>query len=469
MNVYSYDKLRDNFEKELKSESMPENLYKSVDNISRIILTIISTKGNGWAEQVVDDKGQQLLSKEEQVQFTETFKPHIESIIGFMGNKMSGGAGDLGSALGSALAESLSTSGNNESKSSETSDCTPKAPEDLTLDGLFYTIVNKVNEIDKIFNNIGIIRTSEIEHDRKEDITIIPKALAVTPTTILLQQTLIIPYRTLTFMAYLALDIGRIVISSRGNIFGRKIMTVLLAIFELLRGDWKKSILTIIGYYTDNYVLLGELMKIYLSMFRKINPKLQESIIYGTYDSTKSFIVGILLSIFQVISPYHMRMAIITAFDGIKFKKDTKDGIAENIGLSARPDYLSPSWEDINNLQALMTDEAFMCSCQFMDLVKAVSESAIIKIVLEIMGIPVIEEAKRRKCPEPCHDMKEKTGCTPFITQVLKENKLDKTRKITRTAETPVTPGSTSAKPTKVAKGGRRLRHANSSKSMNKH
>ena len=87
MSRYNYDNLRGNIEKELKNETMPENLYKSVDSVSRILMSIIDTGGEGWAAQALNDNGQPIFNEEEQKRFTEVFEPHIQSIIGFMGNK----------------------------------------------------------------------------------------------------------------------------------------------------------------------------------------------------------------------------------------------------------------------------------------------------------------------------------------------------------------------------------------------
>ena len=68
-----------------------------------------------------------------------------------------------------------------------------------------------------------------------------------------------------------------------------------------------------------------------------------------------------------------------------------------------------------------MTDGAFICSCQFIDLIEALEKSTTLKIVLEIMGIPIIKEAKERKCPQPCPDM-NRDICTTFAEQAINDN-----------------------------------------------
>ena len=416
MSRYNYDNLRGNIEKELKNETMPENLYKSVDSVSRILMSIIDTGGEGWAAQALNDNGQPIFNEEEQKRFTEVFEPHIQSIIGFMGNKTR-------NETRNEIPNKMS-GGELDTNTSTTTQNKPICPPvngaiEPTFDGLFYGIVNKINEIDKVFNNMGIIRKFENDNDLLPDPKPLLPLIAIPGFGILGQVP--VSYRFITFLVYLALDLGRISISSSGNIAGRKIMTIILALYEFLRGDWKKSILTMIGFYTQNNLMLGEMLKIYLSMFRKLNPKIQESIIYGTLDSVKSFVVGLLLSIFKVTSPLEVRRPIIEAFQKIEEKKGKRDKQIGEAGLLPRPDYLIPTFEDLNNVQALMTDGAFICSCQFIDLIDALEKSTTLKIVLEIMGIPIIKEAKERKCPQPCPDM-NRDICTTFAEQAINDN-----------------------------------------------
>lgn len=160
-----------------------------------------------------------------------------------------------------------------------------------------------------------------------------------------------------------------------------------------------------IGYYGMMPMLIGELFKIFLTLFRMFSPQIQHSIIFGSLDAAKSFIVGILLSIFQVTAPEEIRLPLIGVLEKIAQKKAEMDGTLESVGLSARPDFLSPTWNDLNNIQAVMSDEAYICSCDFEELVKAVDNSAIIRIVLQILRIPVNRDMILYKCgKEPCKD-----------------------------------------------------------------
>jgi hypothetical protein len=116
-----------------------------------------------------------------------------------------------------------------------------------------------------------------------------------------------------------------------GPSIGRKILSILLSILELLRGDWKKSILTLIGYYGMMPMLIGQLLKVFLTGFKMLDPQLQQSIVYGTLDSAKSLMIGFLLAIFQVTAPEEIRLPLIGSLEKISQKKAEMDGTLEDI------------------------------------------------------------------------------------------------------------------------------------------
>jgi hypothetical protein len=104
---------------------------------------------------------------------------------------------------------------------------------------------------------------------------------------------------------------------------------------------------------------------------------------------------------------------LIDILKKIADKKQEMDGTLEGIGLSKRPEYLSPNWNDLNNIQAVLSDKAYICSCEGRQLVAAVNKSAIIRIILEILRIPINEDMITQKCG--------KEDCKDFITTLVKE------------------------------------------------
>jgi hypothetical protein len=400
---YTFEELREEFNNELLNKNMPERLYRSTDGIMRIINAIVKTNGQGWAAQVLNNDGKPLLTKDEQIQFTDAFQPYLETIIDYFSSddiKLSGGQNNPTVEI--------------------------PGPDDI-----YAKIINKIGNVDSTVNSYaskyGILKL-EKEYDLEEDIRLIPKPVQIAIATAIFGLTetppeiteeilnqIKIPFRLIITTIFMILDIARLGIGVAGPSIGRKILSILLAILELLRGDWKKAILTFIGYYGMIPMFIGQSLKVFISLFEMFAPQIQHSIVFGSLDATKSLIVGLLLSIFQITAPEEIRLPLINILEKVAQHKAKMDGTLENIGLSARPDYLSPNWEDLNNIQAVINDKAYICSCEFKELVKAVNTSAIIRIVLQILRIPVTQDMVEYQCgSEPCKD---------FVTTVVKEAK----------------------------------------------
>jgi hypothetical protein len=415
---YNFEELRNHINDTLLNIQMPDKLYKSVDGILRIINTILITKGDNWASQVLDENRKPLLTPEEQAKFTNVLKPHIESIINFFDSDKMLGGGPL------SVTEMTDTAGVAEG-----------------IDDVYSTLINRIGNINSTVNNYaskyGILKL-EKEHDIDDDVKITPKPVNIAisqgvlglstmagfpiapPVTMDVLSKIKIPFRTIIFTIYLILDIARLAIGITGPAIGRKIMSILLAILELLKGDWKKAILTIIGYYGMIPMLIGQLFKAFLTLFRMLSPDIQNNIIFGSLDVGKSFIIGILLSIFQVTAPAQIRKPLIDILDKIAKRKAEIDGTLESTSLPERPEYLSPNWNDLNNIQAVLSDKAYICSCEGRQLVAAVNNAAIIRIILEILRIPISEDMITQKCG--------KEDCKDFVTTVVQEG-VDKINK----------------------------------------
>jgi hypothetical protein len=304
------------------------------------------------------------------------------------------------------------------------------------VDDIYTKIIDRIGNVNTTVNNYaskyGVLKL-EKEHDLEPDIRVVPEpaALAISESlfglstaagfpippnlTLEVLSKIKVPFRTIIFIIYLTLDVARIAMGIVGPSIGRKILSILVALLELLKGDWKKAILSLIGYYGMMPMLIGQLLKVVFTLFGMLAPQIQESIIFGSLDAVKSLIVGLLLSIFQITAPEQVRLPLISVLEKIAQHKAQMDGTLQDIGLSARPDYLSPTWNDLNNIQAVMSDKAYICSCEFEELVKAVNNAAIIRIVLQILRIPVNKEMIEYQCGnEPCKD---------FVTTVVKDAK----------------------------------------------
>ena len=430
-NAETYANVRRQIEETLTNKDFSKNLYQSTDGMTRILDAILSTKGEDWAAHVVDEQGQPLLTEAEQQQFTIAFQDHVYALLNFFGAHLSqeGGADPFQPSISqlTGLPDDFLTA-----KQQQATGLEQDPTKMIGIDDIYTKFVDRIRSVDQTVNNYaskyGVLKL-EKEYDLLPDIRLIPEpvALAVSEgvtalgsavgvpippsTTMDILGKFKLPFRTIVFAVYMTLDITRISMAVSGRDTGRKILSILVSLLDLLRGDWKKSILSFIGYFGMSPLLYGEFGKVFLTAFSMFSPPLQDTMILGSLDATKSFLVGLLLAIFQVTAPEEVRLPLIGALERVAQHKAKMDGALESEGLSARPDYLAPTFEDLNNLQAVISDPAYLCSCEFQNMVDAVNRSSTIRVVLQLLRIPVTTEYKEYKCG--------KGPCKPFVTKVV--------------------------------------------------
>jgi hypothetical protein len=186
------------------------------------------------------------------------------------------------------------------------------------------------------------------------------------------------------------------------------------------------------GYFGMTPLLYGQIGKIFLTAFRMFSPDLQENFMFGSFDAAKSFAIGVLLSVFQVTAPEEVRLPLIESLQKIARRKAEINRTLKAVDVPARPDYLSPSFQDLNNVQAVIHDKAYICSCEFEDFVKIVDKTSIIRTILQLLRIPVTEEFKKATCgPEPCK---------PFVKELVEEVKEESAVEEKKNNSTPESP-----------------------------
>jgi hypothetical protein len=284
-------------------------------------------------------------------------------------------------------------------------------PAEEGIDSLYKSFFDKLDSITaqakKFASNYGILKYQQ-EYDEKEDIQIVPEVLismsdptGVSPTSMSLRK-IKVPMRTLIFAVYLFLDVIRISSSATGSDSQRKLLSIVVALFDLLKGDWQKALMSFAGYYSTSSMLLGELLKIYFTLFQSISPRFQQSLVYGSLDAAKSLMVGLLLQVYQIVAPYDQRIIMIEGFKQIKENKERIDKVLTDNDLPAQADEFVPTMDDFNNLQFIMDDPNYVCSQQVEELVTEINNSPIINFIIEdILRIPTTEHMKKYKgCPD---------------------------------------------------------------------
>jgi hypothetical protein len=306
----------------------------------------------------------------------------------------------------------------------------------MGIDNIYAKVIQRMGMINSAVNDYaskyGVLHM-EKKSDVEPDVRLIPEVLAqaiskgltsvsgIPPQTSMeVMNKFKVPFRLIVFAIYLFLDTARITASVTGSDSNRKILSIMLALLDLLRGDWKKAVLSFMGYYGTSPLLMGQMVKVYLSLFQTLSPTVQDSIMYGLLDTTKSFIIGALLAIFKITAPESVRLPLIGMLEKIAKKKAEIDGTLVDAGLSARSDSFSPTFDDFNNIQALMDDPEFICSSEFETLIEQVNNTAIINIILQILRIPVTKEFREYRCGTK--------PSKPFLTLIVEKAKEDKAK-----------------------------------------
>ena len=394
---YELDSAIKEIEQLFKSTELIPKLYQSVESISRILCAIIKTGGDNWLNELNDLQ----LNSIERVKLNNVFQPYIPFILSFFNGKMKGGANEVSTDDTEELEEVKDVT--NTADVSDAVDASDNyGPDDLTekIMNIFGFIDSTVNQV--ALSDFGILKM-EKDSDSEPDMRLFPDFITkpiygINPAISKGLEQIKVPFRTLVIVVYLLLDIARMAFASAGNDTNRNILSIVVAILDLLRGDWKKAIMTIMGYFGTTPLFMGQLGKVYLTLFQTLSPNIQNNFIFGTIDSVKSLIVGILLAVFKVAAPYELRRPIIEVLDTIAKHKQDIDGVLEASDLKPLPEYMAPTFNDFNNLQSLMDDPAFICSSEHQELVKTIDNSAIIHIVLQLLRIPVTERFREYHC-----------------------------------------------------------------------
>ena len=372
---YQLDNVIKQIEHLFKNSALIPNMYQSVENLSNIINAIVKTNGVEWASQL-------NVSEMDRSRFTEVFRPYISTILSFFGKEMKGGAEKTEDVKNENIKEGT-------------------GPDDITE-----KIMNAFQYIDSTVNqaasDYGIVKY-ENAYDTEPDIRLFPDIITkpiftINPVISKGMEQIKVPFRMLVIAVYLFLDIARMSVASAGQDNNRRILSVVVALFDFLRGDWKKGILSIMGYFGTTPLFMGQLGKVYLTLFQTLSPTIQKNFIFGTIDSVKSIIIGVLLSVFKIAAPLEVRQPLIDVLATIAKNKKSIDDTLESADLEPLPDYMSPTFHDLNNLQALMDDPAFICSTEHEELVKTIDNSAIIHVILQLMRIPVTERFREYQC-----------------------------------------------------------------------
>ena len=325
------DQLRKQITSALSDRNIVQHLKESTDGVVDVLLAIGTKDNDQWATHV---KG---LTPTEQQQFTEAFRPYVGLIRAiFHPNKdrpsMKGGQAaakapsnassqgtpsqgtpSQGTSSEPTFAKEANMSEEEvqaklEQSTGKSSDPTSNPETMMGLDNVYAKVMQRIGQVNSVVDGYasqyGVLKL-EKQYDMDHDIRLVPDPVVLFlepvtgPAASVFLKKIKLPFRTIVFIVYLVLDIARITAGVAGNDYNRKVLSVMVSMLELLRGDWKKAMLSFVGFYGMTPLLIGQQVKIFLTLFRMLSPTFQDTFIYGAFDATKSFFIGLLLTIWH--------------------------------------------------------------------------------------------------------------------------------------------------------------------------
>ena len=283
-------------------------------------------------------------------------------------------------------------------------------PEDISIDKIYHTIDNTLNKYDdqwrEIAGSLGVVKGVEAQ-DYKG--TFIIPFVPPIPIPFYVLGKAIFPFLNVV------LEFMRIAVSD--TIWdvptARVLLSIAIAILDLLRGEWKNAVLTLLGTYSSNAALAGFGLKLIHNAYLFIAPDLQKQLKDTVYRSTKSMTVGFLLWSFTCFAPDFVRFAADQSFsklrdivagmnDKIQAAEDQAQGVAEAAGVKVTfpkvPLDVIPSIDDIQNLQTIARVPEIYCSAEVQDILQPLLLIPPLRLAIELLNIPTVEEDVTSMC-----------------------------------------------------------------------
>ena len=238
--------------------------------------------------------------------------------------------------------------------------------------------------------------------------------------------------------------------------FARKILSLILGLVELLKGDWIQSILTLLGFFGESPLVAGLVVKTFVNVLGMVAPDLGIELAASAYKSGKSIFIGFFLWAFANFAPHAARSVVRKQFDQIRkvtenINKESEkmsetvsrtldattsrlpqmggdaniekiQGAMEasiaskgfHIKFGEIPEDYIPTFDDIQRLQIIIREPTIVCSNEFQEVIRPLFKVPVFRLILELMSIPTDPQTLQADCGNKAGKPMDKT-----ITDVL--------------------------------------------------
>ena len=375
-------------------EKLKKTMYDSLTAVSFLILEAKKAKfKKGWAVTLVDRHDDLLFDKKDAVNVEDLMNTVIKPL--FDNEELQ---------KGGVLPLNPSTSSSMISKRVPTVN-----PDDLSLDKTYVKVKNYLSGLDaQAYTLSRELGPFKFFYDMKPDIRIPIPTPAGAP--------IILPIspRAIPVMIGAFVEAIRLLMTfgPLSNGTARKILSLILALIDLLQGQWKNAILSLAGAFGEYPMVVGIVGKLALNAFALISPDLQDKFLHNLFKSGKSMFIGFFLWSFSTFAPDFIRVIVRKQFDEInRMVKDAKGKIAKlqasmqkSVGPTLQikfqdiPEGAILSFDDIQNLQTIASQKEIICSKEFQEIVEPLKSAPPARVVLELFNIPTEPELMAVEC-----------------------------------------------------------------------
>lgn len=399
----SFSSIQELFRKMPLIEGAENNLYTFLHIISQLLLIVkhgAHDKTSDWAKTITMPDGSRAFTDDEAVQaekLLDTVEPIISEWCGFKSNSgQKGGAVDP-NQLADQIIDFASHAVD---------------PEQISVDNLYFKMTDYLDKLDdqnrSIARQIGPVAfTSELKVD-----PFIPNPLQIIGIPPPKFQ---IPARSILPITNTILELLRIiiVISPIQLPFLRNLTSISIAVFDVLRGEWKYGLFSLMGLLGNKPLIFGIFLKVLRDAWMLIEPNLATELRLNMYKASKSMIVGFFLWAFSTFAPDFIRNPLeagVGPFHTLveqinenvaKFQEQANQS-AEPLGIRVTFPVVNseivPSFADIQNLQTLVQQPEIYCSAQVKVLLESLRLIPPLRFVLEMLNIPMLPELQAEAC-----------------------------------------------------------------------
>lgn len=207
----------------------------------------------------------------------------------------------------------------------------------------------------------------------------------------------------------------------------RKLLSVVLAILDVSRGEWRDGVMSLLGVFSSQGSLVGVIGKTFRWVYNFISPDIQERIEDDLYAGGKSMFVGFWLWLLSVAAPDFVRATINnlleTANKQISKMEENVSEIQQKAIASGEAQGLQvtfpefplkrlPSFDDIQNFQSILHRPEVQCSAEFQAVLQPALAIPPIRILLELLNFPTLPEDLQKVC----------AGRPPTVAESLAES-----------------------------------------------